>query len=69
MMEKLLLFGELGRGTAIRNVAPDLRELVTIKTKMLQMVKQTLHQELSACCQCKLNQHSKSSRKGNTGNR
>jgi len=45
MMEKLLLFGELGRGTAIRNVAPDLRELVTIKTKMLQMVKQTLHQE------------------------
>ena len=45
MMEKLLLFGELGRGTAIRNVAPDLRELVTIKTKMLQMVKQILHQE------------------------
>jgi len=45
MMEKLLLFGELDRGTAIRNVAPDLRELVTIKTKMLQMVKQTLHQE------------------------
>ena len=45
MMEKLLLFGELGRGTAIRNVAPDLWELVTIKTKMLQMVKQTLHQE------------------------
>ena len=33
------------RGTAMRNVAPNLHELITIKTKMLQMVKQTLHQE------------------------